>query len=120
MNAVFDMSEKDDLIGLFENGNRGHELIGDIDAICIVINHFLNDWLCCFTVYTVIFENFNIFQLMVFNSYQKSQMKKAGQSFLKRVIAVAVLFLLPYIVELILELIDMFGVNTNCVDPSSI
>ena len=53
-------------------------------------------------------------------SGEPDQMKKAGQSFLKRVIAVAVLFLLPYIVELVLGLIDMFGVNTNCMDPGSI
>ena len=53
-------------------------------------------------------------------SGEPDQMKKAGQSFMKRVIAVAALFLLPYIVELVLGLIDMFGVNTNCMDPGSI
>ena len=54
------------------------------------------------------------------SSGEPDQMKKAGQSFLKRVIAVVILFLLPYIVELILNLIDMFGVKTNCIDTSSI
>ena len=41
-------------------------------------------------------------------------MKKAGQSFIKRVVAVVILFLLPMLVELIINLINLYGANTDC------
>lgn len=43
-------------------------------------------------------------------------MKKAGQSFMKRMIAVVILFLLPVIVDFILNMINIYGVDTNNVD----
>ncbi|MBE6152094.1 MAG: hypothetical protein E7165_02120 [Firmicutes bacterium] len=46
-------------------------------------------------------------------SGEADAMKKSGQSFLKRIIAVAILFLLPVLIELILNLIDIYGVNKN-------
>ena len=47
-------------------------------------------------------------------SGEPDSMKKAGQSFIKRVVAVIILFLLPMLVELILNLIDLYGANTDC------
>ena len=52
-------------------------------------------------------------------SGEPDAMKKAGQSFGKRLIAVIVLFLLPYLVELLLGLVDLLGADPNCVDISS-
>ena len=46
-------------------------------------------------------------------SGEADAMKKSGQSFLKRVIAVVILFLLPVLVELILSLIEIYGVNPD-------
>jgi len=46
-------------------------------------------------------------------SGEADALKKSGQSFLKRVIAVAILFLLPVLVELILNLIEIYGVNPD-------
>ncbi len=43
-------------------------------------------------------------------------MKKAGQSFMKRMIAVVILFLLPVIVDFILNMINIYGVDTNNID----
>ena len=47
-------------------------------------------------------------------SGEADKMKKAGNSFVKRIIAVVILFLLPVIVELILGLIEIFGVDSSC------
>ena len=47
-------------------------------------------------------------------SGEPDAMKKAGQTFIKRVIAVIILFLLPMIVELILHLINLYGANDDC------
>lgn len=41
-------------------------------------------------------------------------MKKAGQAFMKRVIAVIILFLLPMLVDLILNLINLYGSTGDC------
>ncbi len=41
-------------------------------------------------------------------------MKKAGQAFLKRIIAVIILFLLPMLIELILNLINLYGSTGDC------
>jgi len=41
-------------------------------------------------------------------------MKKAGTDFLKRIIAVVVLFILPLIVDLILNLIEIYGADSTC------
>ena len=49
-------------------------------------------------------------------SGEPDQMKKSGQAFLKRVIAVVILFLLPYIIDLILNLVDLAGVDKNNID----
>ena len=46
-------------------------------------------------------------------SGEADALKKSGQSFLKRVIAVVILFLLPVLVELILNLIEIYGVNPD-------
>lgn len=45
---------------------------------------------------------------------EPDSMKKAGQSFIKRLVAVIILFLLPMIIELILNLINLYGANQNC------
>lgn len=47
-------------------------------------------------------------------SGEPDAMKKAGQSFIKRVVAVIILFLLPMIVDLLLNLIELYGANTDC------
>ena len=47
-------------------------------------------------------------------SGEPDAMKKAGQTFIKRVIAVIILFLLPMIVELILHLINLYGATDDC------
>ena len=47
-------------------------------------------------------------------SGEPDAMKKAGQSFIKRVVAVIILFLLPMIVELILHLINLYGSTDDC------
>ena len=47
-------------------------------------------------------------------SGEADQMKKSGNSFLKRIIAVIILFLLPVIVELILDLVDIAGSDPRC------
>ena len=47
-------------------------------------------------------------------SGEAEQMKKSGQSFLKRIIAVVILFLLPVLVELILNLIEIYGADSTC------
>ena len=47
-------------------------------------------------------------------SGEADQMKKSGQSFLKRIIAVVILFLLPVLVELILNLIEIYGADSTC------
>jgi len=47
-------------------------------------------------------------------SGEAEAMKKAGTDFLKRVIAVIVLFLLPLIVDLILNLIEIYGADSTC------
>jgi len=47
-------------------------------------------------------------------SGEAEAMKKAGSSFLKRIIAVIILFLLPLIVELILNLIEIYGADSTC------
>jgi len=47
-------------------------------------------------------------------SGESDQMKKSGSSFLKRIIAVAILFLLPLIVELVLNLIEIYGADSTC------
>ena len=47
-------------------------------------------------------------------SGEPDAMKKAGQTFIKRVIAVIILFLLPMIVELILHLINLYGTTNDC------
>lgn len=52
-------------------------------------------------------------------SGEPDQMKKAGQTFIKRLIAVIVLFLMPYLVELLLGLINLLGADPNCVDIGS-
>ena len=49
-------------------------------------------------------------------SGEPDQMKKSGQAFLKRVIAVVILFLLPYIIDLILNLVDLAGVDKDNID----
>jgi len=45
---------------------------------------------------------------------EADQMKKSGSSFLKRIIAVVILFLLPVIVELVLNLIEIYGADSTC------
>ena len=45
---------------------------------------------------------------------EPDSMKKAGQSFIKRVVAVVILFLLPMLVELILNLINLYGTKNDC------
>ncbi len=47
-------------------------------------------------------------------SGEPDAMKKAGQTFIKRVVAVIILFLLPMIVELILNLINLYGATDDC------
>ena len=47
-------------------------------------------------------------------SGEADQMKKSGSSFLKRIIAVVILFLLPLIVELVLNLIEIYGADSTC------
>ena len=47
-------------------------------------------------------------------SGEPDSMKKAGQSFIKRVVAVVILFLLPMLVELILNLINLYGTKNDC------
>ena len=47
-------------------------------------------------------------------SGEPDTMKKAGQSFIKRVIAVIILFLLPMIIDLILHLINLYGSTDDC------
>ena len=47
-------------------------------------------------------------------SGEPDAMKKAGQTFIKRVVAVIILFLLPMIVELILYLINLYGTTNDC------
>ena len=47
-------------------------------------------------------------------SGEPDAMKKAGQSFIKRVIAVIILFLLPMIIDLILRLINLYGSTDDC------
>ena len=47
-------------------------------------------------------------------SGEPDAMKKAGQSFIKRVVAVIILFLLPMLVELILHLINLYGATDDC------
>ncbi len=47
-------------------------------------------------------------------SGEPDSMKKAGQSFIKRVVAVIILFLLPMLVELILNLINLYGTKNDC------
>jgi len=47
-------------------------------------------------------------------SGEADQMKKSGSSFLKRIIAVVILFLLPVIVELVLNLIEIYGADSTC------
>ena len=42
-------------------------------------------------------------------------MKKSGTDFLKRIIAVIILFLVPLIVDLILNLIEIFGADGTCI-----
>ena len=42
-------------------------------------------------------------------------MKKSGSDFLKRIIAVIILFLVPLIVDLILNLIEIFGADSTCI-----
>ncbi len=49
-------------------------------------------------------------------SGEPDAMKKAGQSFIKRVIAVIILFLLPMIIDLILHLINLYGSTDDCFD----
>ena len=52
------------------------------------------------------------------SSGEPDAVKKAGQSFLKRVVAVILLFLLPIIVELILNLINLYGATDDCFNIS--
>jgi len=47
-------------------------------------------------------------------SGEADQMKKSGSKFLKRIIAVVILFLLPVIVELVLNLIEIYGADSAC------
>ena len=47
-------------------------------------------------------------------SGEPDAMKKAGQTFMKRVIAVIILFLLPMIVDLILNLINLYCSTDDC------
>ena len=47
-------------------------------------------------------------------SGEPDAMKKAGQSFMKRVVAVIILFLLPMLVDLILHLINLYGSTDDC------
>ena len=47
-------------------------------------------------------------------SGEPDAMKKAGQSFMKRVVAVIILFLLPMIIDLILHLINLYGSTDDC------
>ena len=47
-------------------------------------------------------------------SGEADKVKKAGNSFLKRIIAVVVLFLLPVIVELVLNLVEIYGADSTC------
>ena len=47
-------------------------------------------------------------------SGEPDAMKKSGQTFIKRVVAVIILFLLPMIVELILHLINLYGSTDDC------
>ena len=47
-------------------------------------------------------------------SGEAEDMKKSGQSFMKRIIAVIILFLLPVIVDLVLNLIELYGANSTC------
>ena len=49
-------------------------------------------------------------------SGEPDAMKKAGQSFMKRMIAVVILFLLPVIVEFILNMINIYGVPKDNID----
>ena len=47
-------------------------------------------------------------------SGEPDAMKKAGQTFMKRVVAVIILFLLPMIIDLILRLINLYGSTDDC------
>ena len=47
-------------------------------------------------------------------SGEAEAMKKAGTDFLKRIIAVIILFLIPLIVDLILNLIEIYGADSTC------
>lgn len=49
-------------------------------------------------------------------SGEPDAMKKAGQTFMKRMIAVVVLFLLPVIVDFILNMVNIYGVDPNNID----
>jgi len=47
-------------------------------------------------------------------SGEADAMKKSGNSFLKRIIAVVILFLVPVIVELVLNLVEIYGASSTC------
>ena len=49
-------------------------------------------------------------------SGEPDAMKKSGQSFMKRMIAVVILFLLPVIVDFILNMVNIYGVDPNNID----
>jgi len=69
--------------------------------------------ICC-TVVVIVLGILDF--LKAAGSGEAEAMKKAGTDFLKRVIAVIVLFLLPLIVDLILNLIEIYGADSTCLD----
>ncbi|MBE6138402.1 MAG: hypothetical protein E7173_01485 [Firmicutes bacterium] len=94
--------------------------VGDPVTGCEVIPESIREWISGalnfvkYIVLVVVIVLGVVDFLQAAGSGEAEAMKKAGTSFLKRIIAVIILFLLPLIVDLVLNLIDIYGADSTC------
>ena len=110
---------------LKDNSSSSSSSSGGDMASCNVIPDIIKDWIknilkvVRYIALALVIVLGALDFLKASGSGEPEQIKKSGQAFLKRMIAVAVLFLLPVLIDLILNLINMLGADPTCVDISS-
>ena len=112
---VSDVNSKEECLEKNDNITNGDSLYG-CEVIPLEIRNWIKDalnlvkYIALVLVIVLGIVDF----IKAATSGEADQMKKSGQSFLKRIIAVVILFLLPVLVELILNLIEIYGADSTC------
>lgn len=103
----------------YEVGDSGEFQPGGVQSGCEVIPESIRKWInnilniIKYVALALVIALGALDFMKAAGSGEADAMKKAGQSFIKRLVAVVVLFLVPVIVELILNLINLYGVNPD-------